>query len=54
MTKDTKRLLLGILSFIIPLVGFVLYFVYTPKKDAKLFGLIALIAVVLYVVWRVL
>jgi hypothetical protein len=44
---DVKKVLLAILSFIIPLVGIILYFVYEPKKDAKLFGLLALIAIVL-------
>ena len=44
---DLKKILLAILSFFIPIVGIILYFVYTPKKDAKLFGLLALISIVL-------
>ena len=51
---DLKKLILAVLSFIIPLVGIILYFVYTPKKDAKLFGTLALIAIVLGLFARVL
>lgn len=49
MTKDTKKILLAILSFFIPIIGIILYFIYTPKKDAKLFGLLGLIGIVLWV-----
>ena len=44
---DLKKILLALLSFFIPIIGIILYFVYTPKKDAKLFGLLAVIAIVL-------
>lgn len=44
---DLKKLILAILSFLFWPVGVILYFVYTPKKDAKLFGLLAVIALAL-------
>ena len=47
---DLKKIILAILSFLIWPVGVILYFVYTPKKDAKLFGLLALIGIVLSVI----
>lgn len=47
---DLKKIILAIISFFIPLVGIILYFVYTPKKDAKLFGLLAVIAIVLGII----
>lgn len=36
------------LSFIIPLVGIGFYLVYSPKKDAKLFGIIGIIGIFVY------
>jgi len=48
MTKDTKKLLLSILSLFIPIIGIILYFIYTPKKDAKLFGILGLIGIVIW------
>lgn len=51
---DLKKLILAVLSFILPIVGIILYFVYKPKKDAQLFGLLAVIAIVLGLVGRVL
>jgi hypothetical protein len=53
MSKDLKRILIAILSFIIWPVGIVLYFVYGNKKDAKLFGLLGLIGAILTIVWRI-
>lgn len=48
MSKDTKKLLLALLSIFVPIIGIVLYFIYTPKKDAKLFGLLGLIAIIIW------
>ena len=48
MTKDTKKLLLAVLSLFIPIIGIILYFIYTPKKDAKLFGLLGLISIIIW------
>ncbi|GEM_PF-1942777 len=48
MSKDTKKILLAILSLFVPIIGIVLYFIYTPKKDAKLFGLLGLISIILW------
>ena len=50
MSKQTKKIILAIISFIFPLVGIVLYFIYKPKKDAKLFGLLALIGLLLWLI----
>ena len=48
MTKDTKRILLAVVSLFIPIIGIILYFVYSPKKDAKLFGLLGLISIIFW------
>jgi len=48
MSRETKRILLAILSLFIPIIGILLYFFYTPKKDAKLFGLLGLISIILW------
>lgn len=48
MTKDTKRILLAVLSLFIPIIGIILYFVYPIKKDAKLFGLLGLISIIFW------
>lgn len=53
MSAQTKKILLAILSFIIPLVGIVLFFVYKPKEDAKLFGIVALVAIVLGILFQI-
>lgn len=53
MSTQTKKILIAIVSFLIPLVGIVLYFVYKPKKDAKLFGLLAVIAIALAIIWQI-
>ncbi|KFZ27669.1 MAG: hypothetical protein KQ78_00072 [Candidatus Izimaplasma bacterium HR2] len=37
------------LSFMIPLVGIGFYLVYSPKKDAKLFGIIGVIGIFVYI-----
>lgn len=49
MSKQTKKIIIAIISFLIWPVGIILYFVYKPKKDAKLFGLLGLIGLVLSV-----
>lgn len=49
MSKQTKKIIIAIISFIIWPVGIILYFVYTPKADAKLFGLLGLIGLILSV-----
>lgn len=46
--ENILRALWSILSFLIPLIGIGIYVVYSPKKDAKLFGLIGIIGVVVY------
>ncbi|MDA3932362.1 MAG: hypothetical protein PF513_06465 [Tenericutes bacterium] len=48
MSRDTKRILLAILSLFIPIIGIILFFLYTPRKDAKLFGLLGLISILIW------
>ena len=43
------RCLWTILSFIIPLVGVTLYFAHSKKRDAKLYGMVGVIGVFVYV-----
>ena len=53
MSKQTKKIIIAIVSFIIWPVGIVLYFIYKPKKDAQLFGLLGLIGLILSVLGKV-
>ncbi len=48
MSKQTKKIIIGIISFLIPIVGIVLFFIYKPKADAKLFGILGLLGIVLW------
>ena len=48
MSKQTKKIIIAIISFLIPIVGIALYFIYKPKSDAKLFGLLGLIGIFLW------
>lgn len=48
MTADTKRIVLALISLFIPIIGIVLFFLYTPKKDAKLYGALGLISIILW------
>lgn len=48
MSRDGKKLLLAIISLFIPIVGIILFFVYTPKKDAQLFGILGIISIILW------
>ena len=52
MSKQTKKIIIAIISFIIWPVGIILYFVYKPKKDAQLFGMLGLIGLILTVIGR--
>lgn len=45
---NKKRLLLTLTSFIVPIVGIVLYLTYSNKLDAKLFGAIGVIGILVY------
>ncbi len=49
MSKQTKKIIIAIISFLIPIVEIVLYFIYKPKSDAKLFGLLGLIGILLWI-----
>ena len=48
MSRETKKILLAILSLFVPIVGIVPYFIYTPKKDARLFGLLGLLSIIFW------
>ncbi|MBN2604516.1 MAG: hypothetical protein JXR62_01675 [Bacilli bacterium] len=48
MKKDTKRIVLAVISLFIPIIGIVLFFIYKPKSDAKLFGFLGLISIVFW------
>lgn len=48
MSKDTQRILLALISLFLPFIGIVLYFVYKPKKDARLFGLLGIVSILLW------
>jgi len=50
MSAQTKKILIAIVSFIIPIVGIILFFVYKPKEDAKLFGILGLVGWILGIV----
>ncbi len=36
------------ISFIVPLAGIGFYLLYSPKQDAKLFGLIGMVGILVY------
>ena len=46
--ENTLRTGWAILSFLLPLVGVGFYVLYSPKKDAKLFGIIGIIGIFVY------
>lgn len=46
---NVLRVLWASLSFILPLIGVGFYLLYSPKKDAKLFGLIGIIGIFVYI-----
>ena len=46
--ENVFKVVLAALSFTLPLVGIGFYLVYSPKKDAKLFGLIGIIGIFVY------
>lgn len=45
----TVRFICSVVSFIIPFVGISLYFAYKNKHDAKLFGMISIIGIFVYI-----
>lgn len=47
--KNATRCIWTILSFIIPLIGVILYFVHNKKKDAKLYGIVGVIGIFVYI-----
>ncbi len=53
MSKQTKRIIIAIISFFVWPIGVILYFIYKPKRDAKLFGMLGLIGLILMVLGRI-
>ena len=47
--ENTTRFIYSLLSFVIPFVGIMLYFIYKNKNDAKLFGMISIIGILVYI-----
>ena len=48
MSKENRRLLLALVSLFIPLIGILLYFFHTPRKDARLFGLLGVLSILFW------
>ena len=46
--ENIIRTSFAVLSFILPIVGIGIYVIYSPKKDAKLFGMIGVIGIFVY------
>ena len=46
---NATRCLWTILSFMIPLVGVTLYLVHNKKRDAKLYGMVGVIGIFVYI-----
>ena len=47
MSAQTQKIVLAVLSFVIPIVGIVLFFIYKPKKDAQLFGVLGILGLII-------
>ena len=48
MSKDNKRLVLALVSLFIPLIGILLFFFYNPRKDARLFGFLGIVSIIIW------
>ena len=47
--ENAIRCLWTILSFTLPLIGITLYFVHNKKRDAKLYGMVGVIGIFVYI-----
>ena len=47
--ENVTRVIWTVLSFLIPLIGVTLYFVHSKKRDAKLYGMVGVIGIFVYV-----
>lgn len=47
--KNLIRFIWAILSFCLPLVGISLYFTYKNKRDAKVYGIMGVIGIFVYI-----
>ena len=48
MSKENKRLVLALISLFIPVIGLLLFFFHTPRKDARLFGFLGIVSIILW------
>jgi len=48
MSKENKRLVLALISLFIPLIGILLFFFHSPRKDARLFGFLGIISILIW------
>jgi len=48
MSKENRRLVLALISLFIPLIGIFLYFFHTPRKDARLFGFLGVVSILIW------
>jgi len=46
LSNQNKKFLLALLSVLVFPAGFVLFFIHKPKRDAQLFGLLALLGLI--------
>ena len=48
MSKENRRLVLALVSLFVPLIGIFLYFFHTPRKDARLFGFLGVVSILIW------
>lgn len=48
MSKENKRLVLALVSLFIPVIGILLFFFHSPRKDARLFGLLGVVSILIW------
>ena len=48
MSKENKKIVFAVLSLFVWPIGIILYFVHNQKDDAKLFGILGIIGLILF------
>ncbi len=48
MSKENRRLVLALVSLFIPIVGILLFFFHNPRKDARLFGFLGIVSILIW------
>lgn len=43
MSKQHDKYIIAVFSFVLPFIGVILYFIYKPKEDGNLFGVLGLL-----------